>query len=227
MTTDSDHLTRTVTDGGTGAPRGPVPFALPAALVGGLALAASNACVALVAGEASLDTTADVVTAAAEHGTLTELTSAFALLASLLLVPATWAVVGGLRRSVPRLAGMGGWLMASGYVMFTALSFESLVVLAVAREGGDPGVLVRAIDEHTSMTSIGAYAVLGLGALVGGVVLGLAMVRHPAVPSWAGWALVVSEPVRVAGLLAGVPWLPVLASLLLTLALVQALRRRH
>lgn len=48
--------------------------------------------------------------------------------------------------------------------------------------------------------------------------------QRGAVPAWAGWALVASEPVRVAGLLLGVPVGPPLASLLILVAFVTTIR---
>lgn len=195
-----------------------------AALLGGLALVASNACIAVASEGATLGTTTATLAAAERHPLATELTSAFGLLSSLLLVPATWALVIALRGRVPRLAATGGWLMGSGYLVATILSADSLVLLSVARAGGDASVYVRAVDEHGSVTALVAYTVLGLGALVGGVVLGVAMVRHPAVPGWAGWLLVLAEPVRVAGLLTGTSWVPVVASAMLGTSLVLALR---
>lgn len=203
---------------------GGLPGALPAAVLAGLALVASNACIAVASQGSTLATTEATLAAAERHPVAMELTSAFGLLASLLLVPATWALVLALRGRVPRLAAVGGWLTGSGYLMFTVLSADSLLLLAVSRTPGDPSVFVRAVDEHGSVTALVAYSVLGLGALVGGVVLGIAMLRHPAVPGWAGWLLVLSEPVRVAGLLTGMSWVPVVASAMLGTAFVAALR---
>ncbi len=74
------------------------------------------------------------------------------------------------------------------------------------------------------MTALGAYTVLGLGTLLGGVVLGVALVRDPVAPSWTGWLLVLAEPVRVAGLLVGSSWVPVAASAMVGVALTAALR---
>jgi hypothetical protein len=203
---------------------GGLPGALPAAVLAGLALVASNASIAVAAQGSTLATTEATLAAAERHPVAMELTSAFGMLASLLLVPATWALVLALRGRVPRLAAVGGWLTGSGYLMFTVLSADSLLLLAVSRTPGDPSVFVRAVDEHGSVTALVAYAVLGLGALVGGVVLGIAMLRHPDVPGWAGWLLVLAEPVRVAGLLTGMSWVPVVASAMLGTAFVAALR---
>ena len=59
----------------------------------------------------------------------------------------------------------------------------------------------------------------GVGALAGGLILGIAMLRQGgAIPAWAGWALIASEPVRVVGLVAGIPFGPPAASVLIAAA---------
>lgn len=200
------------------------PGAAGAAALGGVALVASNACIAVASDGGTLGTTTSTLAAAVHHPLATELAGAFGLLAALLLVPAVWALALLLRPRAPRLAAVGGWLTGSGYLAFTVLSAESLVLLAVSRTGGDPSVYVRAVDEHGSVTALGAYTVLGLGTLLGGVVLGVALVRDPVAPSWTGWLLVLAEPVRVAGLLVGSSWVPVAASAMVGVALTAALR---
>ncbi|GAB3991708.1 hypothetical protein [Nocardioides marmoraquaticus] len=73
--------------------------------------------------------------------------------------------------------------------------------------------------------AIAMYAVFGLGALGGGLVLGIAMLRQrDLVPAWAGWALVASEPVRILGLVLGLPPGPPLASLLIAIAFYGVVR---
>lgn len=72
--------------------------------------------------------------------------------------------------------------------------------------------------------------VFSLGALGGGIVLAIAMLRQRgAVPVWAGWVLLASEPVRMIGLIFGMTVGPPLASLMILAplaAVLLAARRR-
>lgn len=203
-----------------------IPGAMVAAVLGPLALAASNLCFAVVTADGQAADTAAYLELLREHDTLVEVGSALGLLACLCLVPAVWAVTGRLRELRPRLASTGGWLMGSGYVMGVALSVEALLALSVARSDQSPAGLVDGIDHHMTTTATGMWTVFGIGALLGGLVLGVAMLRRADVPRWCGPALIASEPVRVIGLLSGVEVLTALASVLILLAFVGVLRRR-
>lgn len=203
------------------APRssGLVPGALVAAIGGPLALAVTNALVGFGPIWGDIETTADLVDAVGRHQGFTEIEIITSLIATALIVPGIWAVAGILRARTPRLAALGGWLMATGYVFSLVLALETAVVLAVARAGGDPSVFVDAMDNHAPVSLMIVYGVFGLGALLGGLILGIAMVRQRgAVPAWAGWALIASEPVRAVGLLFGLAVGPPLASLLILAA---------
>ncbi len=204
-----------------GAPT--IPGGAVAAVSGALLLAACNVLAGLQPGAG---TTRDLVAWFGENAAFTEALSALGLIAAALLVPGIWAVTQRLHGGAPVLAATGGWLMGTGYLMSTVLSIEALTVLSVLGAGGAPELLAAASDEHAPGTSIAVYSVFGLGALIGTVVLGAAMLRQRgAVPAWAGWALVASAPVRMIGLLTGLTLLgPPLASLLIVVAFVGAFR---
>lgn len=204
--------------------RGSIPGGAVAAVVGPSALAASNVCFALVTADGQSDSTTGYLVVLRTHSLLVEVGSALGLLACILIVPAVWAVVGRLAEGRARLVSVGGWLMASGYVMGVALSVEALVAVSVAGSAESPAAYIDAVDNRTTVTAVALYAVFGLGALVGGLLLGVAMLRRPDVPRWSGIALVASEPVRVIGLLTGVGMLTAVASLLILAGFVGALR---
>lgn len=221
------ELTST-TDAAAAAGSGPrqlVPGAIVAAVGGPALLALTNALVAWFPGYADVESTADVVRVLGEEPLLTEVVVLVGLGGAALLFPAIWAVAAVLAPRTPHLAAVGGWLMATGYVMSVVLSTDTATALAVATTGADPATYVEAIDQHLPLSMTLLYGVFGVGALVGGLVLGIAMLRQRgAVPAWAGWALVASEPVRVAGLLLGVQVGPPLASLLILVAFVATIR---
>lgn len=192
-----------------------LPGAGIAGIAGAVLLAVTNALV----GFNPVPDTAGWVRLAADRPVLIAAVVVVGLVTSVLLVPGIWAVTLCLRERSPRWAAVGGWLMASGYVLGVALSADTATALSVAATGGDPAVYVDAVDNHTSVPAFAMYAGFGLGALLGGLVLGIAMLRQRgAVPAWAGWALIACEPVRVIGLLLGIPVLPVVASLLVAVA---------
>lgn len=199
--------------------RSGIPGGVLAAIVGPLVLALCNILVALTPGRDEAEETIDIIAMAGESATLFQVSSAIGLLAAALLVPGIWTVVSRLRVRSPWLSTVGGWMMATGYIMFVVLGIESLIMVAVA-QGGDPASFAVAIDDHTPMAMIGVYAVFGMGALAGGLILGIAMLRQRgAVPTWAGWAMIASEPVRVIGLLTGMSLIgPPLASVLIAVA---------
>lgn len=206
--------------------RSTIPGGLVAAVAGPGALAVANACFAVLTSHGHAADSRAYLALVQRHQSLVEIGSAFGLLACLLIVPAVWAVAGRLRAEAPRLASIGGWLMSSGYVMGVALSVESLIVVAVSRSSGDAGAFTDAVDHHLTLTATAMYAVFGIGALLGGLVLGLAMWRSATVPRWCGAALILSEPVRVVGLLLGVDLLTAVASVLILVAFVGTLRSR-
>lgn len=192
-----------------------IPGALVAGIGGPLLLAVTNTLVALVPAW-NAETTADLIRGLGEHATLTEVAAIVGLVCTILLVPGIWAVTAVLRLRTPVLAAVGGWLTASGYVLGMVLHTETATYLALAQSGIDPTSFGGAVDNHTSLASLLTYFGFGLGALIGTLILGIAVLRQRgAYPAWAGWALVASAPVRILGLATGFAFGPPLASLLL------------
>ncbi|GAA4982643.1 hypothetical protein WHI96_12760 [Pseudonocardia tropica] len=191
----------------------PVPGGAVAAVAGALVLTVCNVLSGLYPQSGS---TRDAIAWFAGNAGLVEAVAATGLLAVFLLVPGVWAVVHRLR--APVLAAAGGWLMGTGYLASVVLSVETLTVLSLLAADADPGLLATASDEHAPATAVALYVVFGLGALVGTLLLGVAVLRSGG-PVWAGWALVASPVVRMAGLFLGVPLVgPPLASLLIAAA---------
>lgn len=88
----------------------------------------------------------------------------------------------------------------------------------------DPAVWIDAMGNHTPFVMMLTTMAFGVGALLGGLILGIVMVRQRGtVPAWAGWALIASVPVRMAGLMLGIPVGPPLAPLLIMAGFAGAL----
>lgn len=118
----------------------------------------------------------------------------FGLLAPILLVPGIWAVTAVLRPRSRWLAATGGWLMSSGYVLSILLSTDTITLIALAHTPGDPAVWIDAMENHTPFVMMLATMAFGVGALLGGLILGIVMVRQRGTVPAAGWAL--SPPER-------------------------------
>jgi len=196
-----------------------VPGAMIAGIGGPFVLAVCNSLVNFTPGWAEAGSTAELVELAGEYPLITELVIATGLLAVLLIVPGIWAIAARLAPRTPKLAAIGGWMMASGYICSLALTTDSVTNLIVARSGLDPEAYGAAIDGQTLITQAVIFGIFGIGALGGGIILAIAMLlQRGAVPMWAGWLLLASEPVRIAGLMLGIPFGPPLASLLILAA---------
>lgn len=206
-----------------------VPGALVAAAGGAVLLAVTNALVGFTPGRADVQTTAAQVRLVATAPVLTEAIVLLGTIAAFLLVPGIWAVAARLAARSPVLAAIGGWLMSTGYIASTLLSADSLGAVAVARSGLDPDAYGAAVDAHLSPVFTLIAGVFGFGALLGAVILGVAILRQGrGIPAWSGWILVAAEPVRLIGLIAGVPVGPPLASLMIAASfagVVLAVRR--
>lgn len=197
-------------------PRDAVPGAAVAAVGGALVLALCNGLSNWVLSRGEYQTTEDYLGLVADERSVMLVADAAGLLAALLLVPGCWAVAHRLRAASPVLAGVGGWLSASGYVCFMVLVVEGQVALAVIDSGGDPATYLDALDNHTTVVQLAIYVVFGIGGLLGPLVLGIAALRQrDSYPAWAGVSLVASPLVRMVGLVLGLHALPSVASLML------------
>lgn len=216
-TLTSDTITATAEP--AAVDRSPVPGGAPAAIAGAVVLACCNVLSSFAPHSGS---TSDLVAWFGANAVLTEIVAAIGLVAAALLVPGIWAACHRLRARTPILAAVGAWAMATGYLMFTTLSIESLSLLASLSAGADPGLMANASDNHAPTTLTVLYFIFGLGALIGTIVIGVAILRQGgAVPRWAGWAMIISAPVRMIGLFTGLTLVgPPLASVLIAVGFV-------
>jgi len=203
-----------------------VPGARIAAIGGPLVLVVCNALVNFTPGWATVESTAQSVDVIRANPGIAEWVVATGVLAVVLLVPGIWAVAARLAPRSPVLAAIGAWLMATGYILSTVLSFTTLQTLYLAQTDVDVAEVGAQLDAQVSWVSIVVSACFAFGALGGGIVLAIAMLRQRAVvPLWAGLLLLLSEPVRMAGLILGLPLGPPLASLFITVAFAVVILR--
>ncbi|WP_193607205.1 hypothetical protein [Nocardioides lijunqiniae] len=208
--------------------RDAVPLATFAAIGGSVVLALVNGLANWMLTQETYETTADYLEILDAHRTVALVSDGLGLLAAILLVPGIWAVAYRLRERSPIVAGLGGWLAASGYVAFMVLVIEGQVMMAVVDSGGDPATYIDAADNHTTSVQLLTYVVFGIGGLLGPLVLGIALLQQRDIyPVWAGAALIASPVVRMGGLALGLHMLPSIASLMMGLAFAVVMLRRR
>ncbi len=134
------------------------------------------------------------------------------VVAVLTLLPGALAAVRLLRRHVPLLATWTAALLVPGYLGLTALVAGDAAVLAGTEVGLSPdqvtglGEAVLALPPFTLLMTV-----FILGHILGTLMLGVAALRARLAPPPVALALAVSQFVHLAAVIAGLPWLDLLA----------------
>ncbi len=132
-------------------------------------------------------------------------------LAVLTLVPGVIAAAGVCRTAAPRLTAWALALSVPGYLSLGLLVGSDQLVWAATHAGLASADRVAVVDAAhlSSGVAIGVFVV---GHVVGTVLLGLALLRSGRVPTWAAWAVTVSQPLHfVATVVLGSPQLDFVA----------------
>jgi hypothetical protein len=147
----------------------------------------------------------------AAHPELERWSNLAALVGSLLLVPASLALMRLVRVGAARLGLVAGVLMITGYVCYFALIFGGFTAGALVRTGGstadNAAVLQELLDEPMT---IWVYITFAVGNIVGTFLMGLALLRAHVVPQWAAYAVMGWPVLHVVGL----PWFEVAGAVL-------------
>lgn len=101
------------------------------------------------------------------------------------------------RRGSPRLAAAGAALAFTAYACWGAAGNSEQLVLAGADAGVSRDALLAvgtAVDGSALSMATGLLWVFG--HIIGTVLLGVALLRARAVPRWAAWLLVISQPLH-------------------------------
>jgi hypothetical protein len=126
-----------------------------------------------------------------------------AMMGCLFLVPAVLGAMSLVRVPAARVGLAGGVLMIGGYICYFGLLFQGYATIALSAHGGASADDVAVLD---LIMNQGFFVVVALafviGNLIGTLLLGLALLRAPAVPRWAA-ALVLVWPVAH---VVGGPW---------------------
>jgi hypothetical protein len=134
-----------------------------------------------------------------------------AFVATLTLVPAVFAIGRLTRRRTPRLTAAALLLAVPGYLMMGWLAASDKLLWAGAQVGVEAETLGR-LYEATHPASAVAITLFVVGHVIGTILLGVAMWRSNAVPTWAAVLTIVSQPLHfVAAVIVGSPMLDLVA----------------
>lgn len=121
------------------------------------------------------------------------------LIATFTLLPGVLAVGRLTRREAPRMTAAAMLLVVPGYLALTYMLGSDLVLWTGARAGLDESALAGLAGTFHPTSDI-ATGVFVLGHVVGTVLLGVALLRADAVPTWAAIVTMVSQPAHFVAL---------------------------
>lgn len=146
----------------------------------------------------SADDATAIATKVAAHQGVQELTLWLTPIAMATLVPGVIAVGTLALRSSRTLGAWGLTLAVAGYSLLWATTALDFAALAAARSGIGIQATAELLDSlNGSVTQIVPVAVFVLGHIVGTVLIGVALLRARAIPRWAVWMLIISQPLHL------------------------------
>jgi hypothetical protein len=148
----------------------------------------------------------DVLRAVDHDPSRTALADVFGLLGALLAVTASLVLMRVLARSAPRLAWLGGCLSVVGWISVTALLMTDVLAVEIAHRG-PTRELVRLFEDVLANPVVIALNAAAALHVVGGVLLGIALVYSRLVPRWLAVAAMLAPAVHLAANVAGQLWL--------------------
>lgn len=132
--------------------------------------------------------------------------------AVLTLLPGALAAIRLVRRHTPRLATWTAALLVPGYLGMTALLATDAVAMAGTDLGLPPGRVSDLADAVFALPTVTVLTlVFVVGHILGTLVLGIAVLRARLAPAPVAVALAASQFVHLAAVIAGLPWLDLLA----------------
>lgn len=129
----------------------------------------------------------------ADHPTRWYIYTMFLLAGSVTMIAASAALIRLGADGMRRVGALGGTLVGLGFVGSVVDLANQLWAWQMARGGTDRSAMAALLlrFDNDTATSL-PFAVTGIGLLVGTVMLTVALVRNPAVPSWAAIAFCAS-----------------------------------
>lgn len=102
------------------------------------------------------------------------------------------------RRGAPVLATLGATLSFLAYTNWSVAGNTDLLVHAAGEKGVDQDTIVRIVDAAMNhpVSAVSGFGWV-IGHILGAVLLGIALLRARAVPTWAAIAMIVSQPMHL------------------------------
>jgi hypothetical protein len=146
----------------------------------------------------SADDAATIASKIAGHQTAQTAVLWLTLVAMVTVVPAVTAV-GLLAARHARGLGTAGMILAvAGFGALWATTAVDFTALAGAQSGAGLDATTKIVDNlNANPAQLAATIVFVLGHIVGTIMLGVALLRGRAIPAWAAWALIVSQPLHL------------------------------
>lgn len=139
----------------------------------------------------------DLLAAVAANAGAWEASLVLAVVAIVLLIPATLGLMRVSQMGSTILALIGGSLALVGWVAFMGEQALGAVTLAMAQATNDRAVMVALNDQLANSNTLTVIQVVFiLGHVVGITVLGIALARSRVAPIWIGIVLAVSGPLH-------------------------------
>ena len=144
------------------------------------------------------ETELESLNSTAANLTATQLGDLLVFLGILAMVPATLAVMRAVGRRAPVLGLVGGILSIAGFVAMMIAVVNDQVVIALADTAALRPAAADALDSSPAWVLNVVLVVFLGGMLIGGIVLGVALLRSRVVPAWAAWAVIAAPFVSFA-----------------------------
>jgi hypothetical protein len=143
------------------------------------------------------DNAATVTAKVAAHQSAQSATLWLTLIAMITLVPGVIAV-GLLATRHSRILGTWGMAVAvASFSLLWATTSIDFAALAGAQAGVGANTTAAVLDNLTASPQMTvATTAFIIGHILGTVLLGLALLRTRAIPAWAAWALIISQPLH-------------------------------
>src|SRR5690242_17438511 len=152
------------------------------------------------------------------HASATTAADVFAFAGALLAVPASLAVMTLLLDRRTKIGWLGGLLQALGWIAVIALLMLDIVAVEMTRGSGPTPAMIHVYHDVLSSPLTLALGVLASLHIVGGVLIGVGLIRTRLIGLAPAIAATVTPPIHLASNLAGVLWLDELTWLALAVA---------
>ncbi|HEU0193727.1 MAG TPA: hypothetical protein VFQ71_05975 [Gaiellales bacterium] len=158
------------------------------------------------------------------HTTQTQAADAFAFAGAFLAVPASLALMTVLLRHGSRIGWVGGLLSAAGWIAIVGLLMLDVVAVEITRSSGPTAATIHFYHDLLNSPLTLVLNVLATLHLVGGVLIGVGLIRTRLIGLAPAVVATLAPPVHLVSNIAGVLWLDEVTWL--ALAVVYALVAR-